>query len=139
MHRIWEYDVKEILQDKDNELKVILHSPNKWIREAFKKCRTLGNDDTFEGFMHLRKAHYGFGWDWGAHLPDAGIFRPVSLLGINTARIDNVLILQDHERTGETEPGTVRPVTKSVTLTFKVEQETVGDEEHGPCLLYTSF
>ncbi|MFQ7123956.1 MAG: beta-mannosidase [Eisenbergiella sp.] len=134
MHRIWEYDVKEILQDKDNELKVILHSPNKWIREAFKKCRTLGNDDTFEGFMHLRKAHYGFGWDWGAHLPDAGIFRPVSLLGINTARIDNVLILQDHERTGETEPGTVRPVTKSVTLTFKVEQETVGNEEHGPAL-----
>ena len=90
MHRIWEYDVKEILHDKDNELKVILHSPNKWIREAFKKCRTLGNDDTFEGFMHLRKAHYGFGWDWGAHLPDAGIFRPVSLLGISTARIDNV-------------------------------------------------
>ena len=134
MHRIWEYDVKEILHDKDNELKVILHSPNKWIREAFKKCRTLGNDDTFEGFMHLRKAHYGFGWDWGAQLPDAGIFRPVSLLGISTARIDNVLILQEHERTGETEPGTVRPITKSVTLTFQVEQETVGDEEHGPAL-----
>ena len=65
MHRVWEYDVKEILHEKDNELKVILHSPNKWIREAFKKCRTLGNDDTFEGFVHLRKAHYMFGWDWG--------------------------------------------------------------------------
>ena len=37
MHRVWEYDVKEILHEKDNELKVILHSPNKWIREAFKK------------------------------------------------------------------------------------------------------
>ena len=61
MHRVWEYDVKEILHEKDNELKVILHSPNKWIREAFKKCRTLGNDDTFEGFVHLRKAHYMFG------------------------------------------------------------------------------
>ena len=118
MHRVWEYDVKEILHEKDNELKVILHSPNKWIREAFKKCRTLGNDDTFEGFVHLRKAHYMFGWDWGAHLPDAGIFRPVSLLGINTARIDSVYIKQTHERTGETEPGTVRPITKSVTLTF---------------------
>mgnify|MGYP000491370704 CR=1 FL=1 len=45
-----------------------------------------------------------FGWDWGAHLPDAGIFRPVSLLGINTARIDSVYIKQTHERTGETEP-----------------------------------
>lgn len=38
MHRVWEYDVKEILHDKDNELKVILHSPNKWIREAFKNA-----------------------------------------------------------------------------------------------------
>ena len=134
MHRVWEYDVKEILHDKDNELKVILHSPNKWIREAFKKCRTLGNDDTFEGFVHLRKAHYMFGWDWGAHLPDAGIFRPVSLLGINTARIDSVYIKQTHERTGETEPGTVRPITKSVTLTFDVEQEVVGNAERGPKL-----
>ena len=39
-----------------------------------------------------------FGWDWGAHLPDAGIFRPVTLLGIDRGRIDNVLILQQHEK-----------------------------------------
>ena len=37
-----------------------------------------------------------FGWDWGAHLPDAGTWRPVSLLGIDTARIDSVEILQYH-------------------------------------------
>lgn len=129
MHRIWEYDVKEIVKKKDNILRVVLFSPNKWIREAFKKCPTLGNDDTYEGFMHLRKAHYMFGWDWGAHLPDAGIFRPVSLLGIRGARIDSVHILQKHERTGETEKGTVRPVTKSVTLTFEVEKECVREED----------
>lgn len=46
--------------------------------------------------MHLRKAHYMFGWDWGAHLPDAGIFRPVSLLGISGGRIDSVYIRQRH-------------------------------------------
>ena len=38
--------------------------------------------------MHLRKAHYMCGWDWGACLPDGGIFRPVTLLGIETARLD---------------------------------------------------
>ncbi|MDO4332912.1 MAG: glycoside hydrolase family 2 protein [Eubacteriales bacterium] len=134
MHRIWEYDVKEILQESGNELQVVLHSPNKWIREAFQKCRTMGNDDTFEGFMHLRKAHYMFGWDWGAHLPDAGIFRPVSLLGIDGGRIDSVYITQEHERTGELEEGTVRPVVKSVTLTFKVMEETAGAAGGGPKL-----
>lgn len=135
MHRVWEYDVKEILQNAGNELKVILHSPNKWIREAFQKCRTLGNDDTFEGFVHLRKAHYMFGWDWGAHLPDAGIFRPVSLLGIDRGRIDSVHILQEHERTGETEPGTVRPIVKSVTLTFEVTEETAGITDGVPKMM----
>ena len=47
--------------------------------EAFKKYKNRGNEDTIEGFMHLRKAHYMCGWDWGACLPDGGIFRPVTL------------------------------------------------------------
>lgn len=49
-----------------------------------------------DGFVHIRKAHCMFGWDWGAHLPDAGIWRPVTLLGVDTARIDSVQILQTH-------------------------------------------
>lgn len=108
MHRIWEFDVKDLLQEGENELQVIFHSPLKYIAEAYKKYGNIGNDDTYEGFMHLRKAHYMFGWDWGAHLPDAGIFRPVSLLGIQEARIDNVYIQQSH---GE----------DRVSLTFRVE------------------
>ena len=108
MHRIWEFDVKDLLQKGENELQVIFHSPLKYIAEAYKKYGNIGNDDTYEGFMHLRKAHYMFGWDWGAHLPDAGIFRPVSLLGIQEARIDNVYIQQSH---GE----------DRVSLAFRVE------------------
>ena len=54
--------------------------------EAFKKYKNRGNEDTIEGFMHLRKAHYMCGWDWGACLPDGGIFRPVTLLGIEQAQ-----------------------------------------------------
>ncbi len=96
-HRIWEYKVKEFLQEGENELRVVFHSPLKWIAEAYKKYGNIGNDDTYEGFMHLRKAHYMFGWDWGAHLPDAGIFRPVTLLGINSGRLDSVYVRQEHE------------------------------------------
>lgn len=100
MHRIWEYDVKHWLSAGKNELRVLFRSPLEFIARAHEKYKTLGNDDTFEGFMHLRKAHYMFGWDWGAHLPDAGIFRPVSLVGISTARIDNVYIVQEHQAEG---------------------------------------
>ena len=97
MHRIWEYSVKDILLSGENTLKVVFHSPLKFIAEAYKKYGNIGNDDTYEVFMHLRKAHYMFGWDWGAHLPDAGIFRPVFLCSVSHGRIDSVYIRQQHE------------------------------------------
>lgn len=97
MHRTWEYPVKEVLSPGENTLKVVFHSPLKFIAQAYKKYGNIGNDDTYEGFMHLRKAHYMFGWDWGAHLPDAGIFRLVFLCSVSHGRIDSVYIRQCHE------------------------------------------
>ena len=37
-----------------------------------------------------------FGWDWGPRLPDAGIWRDIALIGIERARIRDVLVLQEH-------------------------------------------
>lgn len=96
MHRVWEYSVGDVLQE-ENTLRVVISSPNQYMAEAYQKYKNIGNEDTLEGFMHLRKAHYMSGWDWGACLPDGGIFRPVTLLGIKEARIDGVYIRQRHE------------------------------------------
>ncbi len=98
MHRIWEYSVKEFLKKENNELTVYFYSPTKYIAEAFEKAPTLGTEDAMNGFVHIRKAHCMFGWDWGAHLPDAGIWRDVYLLGVDTARLDTVEVLQYHEQ-----------------------------------------
>lgn len=65
MHRVWEFPVGELLEDGENILRVIIRSPLKFMAEAFKKYGNRGNDDTVEGFMHIRKAHYMSGWDWG--------------------------------------------------------------------------
>ncbi len=97
MHRIFEYSVKEYLKPHENHLVIVFHSPTKYIAEAYEKAPTRGTEDAMNGFVHLRKAHCMFGWDWGAHLPDAGIWRPVSLLGVDTARFDSVEVLQFHE------------------------------------------
>ena len=102
MHRIWEYSVKEYLRKENNELTVYFYSPTKYIAEAYEKAPTRGTEDAMNGFVHIRKAHCMFGWDWGAHLPDAGIWRDVYLLGVDTARLDSVEVLQYHEE------GTVR-------------------------------
>ncbi len=96
MHRVWEYAVGDVIE-AENVLRVVIGSPLKFMEEAFHKYKNIGNEDTIEGFMHLRKAHYMSGWDWGACLPDGGIFRPVTLLGVKEARIDGVYIRQRHE------------------------------------------
>lgn len=97
MHRIWEYDVTDVLVDGDNTLRVYFHSPLKYIREAYAEAPTQGSEDAMEGFVHIRKAHCMFGWDWGAHLPDAGIYRPVYLIGLDDSRMDSVYVQQKHE------------------------------------------
>ncbi|MCC8136547.1 MAG: glycoside hydrolase family 2 protein [Clostridiales bacterium] len=100
MHRIWEYELKgrngDILRKESNELRVVFSSPTKYIAEKYADRPTKGSADAMDGFVHIRKAHYMFGWDWGAHLPDAGLFRPVLLLGMDAARIDSVYVTQEH-------------------------------------------
>ncbi len=126
MHRTFEYPVKELLRRGKNELKVVLHSPTRYIREAYEKRFIDGSSDAMRGFSYLRKAHCMFGWDWGPRLPDAGIWRNVSLVGYNTARLDGVYITQEHgerifDENGDGMPG-------SVKLRFRVDVDKIGEE-----------
>ena len=120
MHRVWEFPVKEILEKGENTLRVIIRSPLKFMAAAYEKYKTHGNEDTVEGFMHLRKAHYMCGWDWGACLPDGGIFRPVTLLGVEHARLDSVYIRQIHEE-------------GKVLLIPEVDVETMDEADEDGC------
>ena len=97
MHRIWEYDVRALLREGENRIEIRFSSPTKYIREAYAENPADGSSDAMVGFPLLRKAHCMFGWDWGPRLPDAGIWRGISLIGIDTARIRDVLVLQEHE------------------------------------------
>ena len=97
MHRIWEYDVKALLREGENRIEIRFSSPTKYIREAYAENPADGSSDAMVGFPLLRKAHCMFGWDWGPRLPDAGIWREISLIGVDTARIRDVLVLQEHE------------------------------------------
>ena len=99
MHRIWEFYIpKDILKNEKNELKIIFRSPNKFLEDAHSKSKMDGAADCLNGFPHLRKAHCMFGWDWGPRLPDAGIWRDISIIGVRMARIDNVYITQKHKK-----------------------------------------
>lgn len=109
MHREWEFPVKAILKEKDNLLEVRFHSPIRYMEEQVKEHGPIpGNTDTIDGFYYLRKSNCMSGWDWAPKLPDMGIFRPVTLLGVGAERIYSALIRQKHEN-------------GSVTLTFDVD------------------
>ena len=95
MHRIWEYDIKTLLQEGENRIEICFSSPTRYIRDAYSASRADGSSDAMTGFPLLRKAHCMFGWDWGPRLPDAGIWRDIRIIGVETARIQDVLVLQD--------------------------------------------
>ncbi len=78
-----------------NTLRVVIASPVRYIRQEQAKTYTGGSSEAMEGFPHLRKAHCMFGWDWGPRIPDAGIFRDVTLMAVSQAKIDTVFIKQD--------------------------------------------
>ncbi len=97
MHRSFEYDVKQLLKSGENELKVTVYSPTKFIAAAHERIGNMESTDAMPGYPQLRKAHCMFGWDWGPRLPDAGLYRPVRLLGVKRARLSNdIRILQEH-------------------------------------------
>ena len=98
MHRTWEFPVAGLLQQTGNRLTVRLESPLRFIRRAFAASPVRGAEDAMDGFVHLRKAHCMFGWDWGAHLPDAGLFRPVVLAAAGAVRLTDVGLRQEHDR-----------------------------------------
>ena len=122
MHRTFQYDVGGILRQGENHLQVRFYSPTKWIREAYKENPAEGSSDAMKGFANLRKAHCMFGWDWGPHLPDAGLWRPVYLLGINGGKLESVLVRQRHS--GGRVTLTLEPeftYTDGKTLTYTAE------------------
>ena len=96
MHRTWEFDVKALLREGENTLRITLASPTRFIREAYARQPLEGSSDAMRGFPYLRKAHCMFGWDWGPRLPDAGIWRDIELAAADTARLADVSVLQEH-------------------------------------------
>ena len=96
MHRTWEFDVKNVIHSGENTIEVHFASPTKFAAEAYARNRVDGSFFCTNGFPHIRKAHCMLGWDWGPRLPDAGIWRDISVIGVRSARIHDVYVQQHH-------------------------------------------
>ena len=132
MHRTYEWDVTELLKQGENEITVCCRSPLQYIREFDRKIRLRNVTDTSWGFLHIRKAYCMMGWDWGPRLPDAGIWRNISLLTLDSARITDLRITQHHD-SGRVfiTPTAVTDVPADVTVTLTAPDGTRTTIENG--------
>lgn len=101
MHRTWRLDCKRLLTLGENQLRIIFRAPitymENYIPEEGKEIHYLASG-VMKGNQYIRKAHCMFGWDWGAQIPDAGIWRDIELIAYSDVRIEDVLILQHHHQ-----------------------------------------
>lgn len=115
MHRTYNFDVKHLLHPGLNTIMVEILSPINYI-EGYKPLHEKEIDYTPQGCMkgnqYIRKAHSMLGWDWGPQLPDCGIWRSIDLIGYSLIRLDDVQIIQHHEK-------------KKVTLEIRVRGELI--------------
>lgn len=87
------YDVKKILKEKGNVLRVKFFSVTKDIREKNdgKNYRSLFTQDR----LWSRKAQCHWGWDWAPCLPGIGLWLPVYLRADDGVRIQQVKAKSD--------------------------------------------
>nr|WP_035453389.1 glycoside hydrolase family 2 protein [Alicyclobacillus herbarius] len=118
MHRTYEFEIKSLLQVGQNRIRVVFRSALNYILDKNADDPLWGPEDSVEGFPHLRKGHYMFGWDWGPKIPDLGIWRDIYIRGYETGRIEDVRIDQ-HHRAGQ--------VTLDVHVDVEVWQDAALD------------
>ena len=102
MFRAWEFDAKPLLKPGENEVEISLASPLPYMKkrqEERKLYEWIGSHEP-AGRAYVRKEPCNFGWDWGPVLITCGIWRDISLVFLDDARLTEVLILQDHTLSG---------------------------------------
>ncbi|WP_433369424.1 glycoside hydrolase family 2 protein [Actinoplanes sp. CA-142083] len=89
MHRSYRFDVRPLLRDGDNTLKIKFNSPYAYAEE---QQRRLGHRPNAydEPFNFIRKQACNFGWDWGPILVTSGIWQPIGLHSWSVARLAEV-------------------------------------------------
>lgn len=88
MFRKYRFDASKVLKPGSNTIRILFHSPVKYLREH--------KADLGKPFNVIRKAGCMFGWDWGITLPDSGILGNVSLILDEGDDVTDLYVRQKH-------------------------------------------
>ncbi|MCQ2431600.1 MAG: glycoside hydrolase family 2 protein [Clostridia bacterium] len=97
MHRVWEFDIKGVTVPGENKVRIHFDSPMEYMERKQAEHFVYGDTNSGVGIAHLRKSLCMSGWDWGPKLPDMGLYRPVEIVSWNGARVEDVMLHQEHK------------------------------------------
>jgi beta-mannosidase len=116
--RTWRFDAGRFLRAGKNTIEIVFASTipviNRAQKKRYLKLTGVGHH-RIDGSNQIRKSQCNYGWDWGPMCVTAGIWRPIRLEAVETARLTTVSIRQDHRRKG------------SVALDIACEVEQIAD------------
>ena len=123
--RNWEVDVSHILRN-ENQLLVIFTNIDTIEKE---KASTLDYKLPEDGRVFSRKPQYQSGWDWGPVIKTMGIWRDVSLISYNSARVEAVFLHTKSitDSIAEVIAKFEIDVLDGEEFTLKVSNKTTGD------------
>lgn len=125
--RSWEVDVSDALK-AENELSVVFKSPDS-IEE--REAENLGYKLPGGNRVFTRKQQYQYGWDWAPTIKTIGIWRNVSLMSYDVARLKDVFLETKSisnsvaEIVAKFEIKTVKEEDITIKITNKNTSETV--------------
>jgi beta-mannosidase len=89
MHRSYRFDVRPLLTEGTNSLKIKFDSPYAYA-EGVRESLGERPNAYAEPFNFIRKQACNFGWDWGPTLVTSGIWQPIGLHSWSVARLAEV-------------------------------------------------
>lgn len=111
MFREWKVNIKGLLKENKNELKIHFRSPLKEDMGKYddRPYHIFSNNDQSENGgifdkkvgVFARKAGYHYGWDWGPRLVTSGIWRPIYIVAWDDMIIKDVHYLQKEVNTSQ--------------------------------------
>ena len=111
----FEKDIKSVLKEGKNEIKIHFDSPVEYITKRQKEKPLPKNCNGTNGAAYIRKPACHFGWDWGINLPVSGITGKIQILAFDS-EVRDFTVLQKHEN-------------KTVTLEIEtdIKADTTGE------------
>ncbi len=96
INRRYAWNIKELIKEGENSIKIIFRSPLLYIANKHKTYRLPNSTLGEAGSCHIRKSPYHFGWDWGPHLLTCGISDDCFINCYDVCKITRLDIKQTH-------------------------------------------